>query len=85
MKLKEREIITDFAVDELEELKGDVVEPLVDRSDDGFDGSFDGLDTRFKWTRVLLGEFVEAREADNYIDRRHLNEIQIFEIILSIL
>lgn len=67
----------DLAVNELEELEGDVVEPLVDRSDDGFDGAFDGLDARFEWTGALFGVLVESREADQDVDRRHLHEIQI--------
>lgn len=67
----------DLAVDEDEEIEGDVVEPLVDRSDNGFDVAFDGLDARFEWTGALFGVVVEGREADHNVDHRHLHEIQI--------
>ena len=75
-------LITDLAIDELEEFEGDVVELLVDRSDDGFDGAFDSLDARFKWTGVFFGVLVEARETYHEVDRRHLDEIQVLELSL---
>lgn len=55
---KEVEKKTDLAIDELEELKGNVVELFVDGSDDGLDRTLDGLNSRFQWTGVFFGVFV---------------------------
>ena len=60
------------------------MEFLVDRSDDGSDGSFNGLNSGPQRTGILLGIFVERREAYHDVHRRHLHEIQIFQLLLLI-
>lgn len=60
------------------------MEFLVDRSDDGSDGSFNGLNSGPQRAGILLGIFVERREAHDDVRRRHLHEIQIFQLRLLI-
>lgn len=49
-----------LAIEELEELEGEIVELVVNGADNSFDGALNGLNTRFQWTRVLFGVLVES-------------------------
>lgn len=72
----------DLAIDESEEVGRNVVEFLVNRSDDGSDGSFDGLNSGSQRTGILLGIFIERREAYHHVRRRYQHQIQIFQLLL---
>lgn len=47
-------------INELEEVQGNIMVFVVNRSDDGFDGSFDGLNAGFEGTGVVLGVIVDC-------------------------
>ena len=71
---------TDLVIDEFEKLEGDIMELVVDRSDDSSDGVLDSSDPRFQWTRIFLGISVDAWKTDHHVDRHHLNKIYILEL-----
>lgn len=76
--------MTDLAINELEDLKGNGVELVVDGADDGLDGALDGLDARLEQARVLLGKVVKPREAHHRLHRRHVEEVQVSQPLLPL-
>lgn len=49
-----------LVIDEFEKLEGDIMELVVDRSDDSSDGVLDSSDPWFQWARIFLGISVDA-------------------------
>lgn len=76
---------SDLAVDELEELDGNVMELCVYRADDGLNGPFNSLYAGLKRTGVLLCVIVDGGDVGDDVKSCNLDEIQILESLLVIL
>lgn len=70
-------------IKELESFKRKVMILFINRSNDGFDGVFDGLNTRLQRTDILFGVFVNSRDTNNKVDHCVLHKIQIFQMLLN--
>ncbi|CAI8619106.1 unnamed protein product [Vicia faba] len=54
MTIQFRNGFIDLAINVFEKLHGDLVEFVVDWTDDGFHGFFNGVDAGFEWTRSFF-------------------------------
>lgn len=72
----------DLAIGVFEDLAGDEVEPVVDRSHDGLHGLLDGVDAGLQRTRALLGVGVEDGAAHQGLDGRELHKFQVLKFLL---
>lgn len=79
------ENMTDLSIDELEEIKRNVVKLLVDRSSDGLNCAFNGLNPWFKWTGVFLCVFVKSGKTNYDVDRCNLHKLQILKLIFILI
>lgn len=78
---RKKEDDMDLAIYEGEKFKRNVMEVVINGSNDGFDSAFNGLNTGFQRTGVVLGVFVDCGEADHSVQSCYLYEIQVLEIL----
>lgn len=76
------QIKLNLAIYKLEKLEREVVEFLADRSKDGVDGSFDGFNSGSQRTGVFFRVFVESGEAYDHVNSSHLDEINVFKLLV---
>lgn len=77
--------VTHLAVHELEDLDRDVVELVVDRSDNALNRSLHGLNPGLQRTGLVLRVTVGVRQAHQSVDRCHLHELQVLQPLLLLL
>lgn len=70
---------TYLSIGELEELQGDVLDFLVDRTHDGLNGALDRLHSGFQRTWVVLGEIVDGRVDRHRVHGSAFDELQILQ------
>lgn len=68
-----------LGIDELEDLKGHITELLIDGADHSIYGALHAVDSGFQRPRVVLGEFVQPRQANHRLQHRHVHEAQVLQ------